>query len=826
MNTVGCRWWLWWFGLAVAEVIGGASGGSVTHDGRSLIIDGQRKLLFSGSIHYPRSTPDMWQSLISKAKEGGIDTIDTYAFWNLHEPKPGQYDFSGRKDIVRFIKEVQAQGLYVILRIGPFIEAEWNYGGIPFWLHDVPNIVFRSDNEPFKFYMKSFTTKIVELMKSEKLYAPQGGPIILSQIENEYQNVERGFGPKGPPYVRWAASMAVGLDTGVPWVMCKQDDAPDPVINACNGLKCAETFVGPNSPNKPAIWTENWTHYYDVFGNDTTKTRPAEDIAYQVALFIVKMNGSFINYYMYHGGTNFGRTSSSFALTSYYDQAPLDEYGLINQPKWGHLKELHAAVKLCMQTLLYGRQNIISLGAQQQAYVYYGDKGECAAFLVNTDLTHSAVVQFQKRTYQLHRKSISILPDCKNVAFDTAKVSSQVSTRTRQPAVKLDSPGIWNEYNEVIPVFEDTKWRSNTLLEQMSTTKDVSDYLWYTVSYKPKSTEGSKSVITVKSRGHALHAFVNGELIGSAHGRSRNEYFTLETPVALKKEINSISLLSIMVGLPDSGAFMERRVAGLQTISVRQNQADEDLTNYQSGYQVGLLGERLEIYTDEGSNKVKWNNFGSSSKPLKWYKTKFDEPIGTDPVSLNLGSMGKGEVWVNGQSIGRYWISFHTPSGVPSQTWYHIPRSFLKPKDNLLVLFEEEIGNPLKISVDTASITKVCGHVSNSHPPPVAYYIRETLNRNVTHRTEKQKRRSRPKVRLHCPKNTNISNITFASFGNPTGNCLNYNVGKCHAVNSRAFVESACLGKNKCSVPWSYKGFGGDPCPGTLKDLLIEAQCQ
>lgn len=138
----------WWLVAALFLVMAGAA--NVTYDGRSLIIDGERKMLFSGSIHYPRSTPDMWPSLISKAKQGGIDVIETYVFWNIHEPQPGQYDFSGRRDIVAFIKEIQAQGLYACLRIGPYIEGEWTYGGFPFWLHDVPGIVFRSNNEPFK----------------------------------------------------------------------------------------------------------------------------------------------------------------------------------------------------------------------------------------------------------------------------------------------------------------------------------------------------------------------------------------------------------------------------------------------------------------------------------------------------------------------------------------------------------------------------------------------------------------------------------------------------------------------------------------------------
>lgn len=696
---------LWWFGLfaAVAAVIGSGSGGQVTYDGRSLIIDGERKLLFSGSIHYPRSTPDMWPALISKAKEGGLDVIDTYVFWNLHEPRQREYDFSGRRDVVRFIKEIQAQGLYVCLRIGPFIESEWSYGGLPFWLHDeVPRIVYRSHNEAFEYHMESFVTKIVTLLKSENLFASQGGPIILSQIENEYQNVEKAFHENGPPYVLWAASMSVGLNTGVPWVMCKQDDAPDPVINACNGMKCGETFVGPNSPKKPAIWTENWTHFYDVYGN-ITKIRSAEDIAYHTALFIIKKNGSFINYYMYHGGTNFGRTAASFIITSYYDQAPLDEYGLIRQPKWGHLKELHAAVKLCSHTLLYGSQTNFTLGGElQEAYVYHQESGECAAFLVNKDASKEAEVQFLNVSYKLPPKSISILPDCKNVVFNTAKVSTASSTRLTQPAVKLDSVEQWQESKEAIPVYDGTAIRSDTLLEQMETTQDASDYLWYTASYSVSAN--TTSMLSVTSRGHVLRAFVNGEFVGSQHGFFRNPSFTLRVSVPLTSGENNISLLSNMVGLPDSGAYMEHRAAGLQNVSIQINEEVQNITKYKWGYQIGLVGEGLQFYLGEDASSAKWVDFGPSPQPLTWYKSKFDAPKGTDPVVVNLGSMGKGETWVNGQSIGRYWISFRTPGGSPSQIRYHIPRSFLKPTDNQLVLFEEEAGNPLEVSVETVSI--------------------------------------------------------------------------------------------------------------------------
>ncbi|KAG4147892.1 hypothetical protein ERO13_D05G252000v2 [Gossypium hirsutum] len=684
----------------VVVVESSVEGEEVSYDGRSLIINGQRKLLFSASIHYPRSTPEMWGSLIGKAKEGGIDVIQTYVFWNLHEPEKGQYDFSGRADIVRFIKEIQAHGLYASLRIGPFIEAEWNYGGLPFWLHDVPGIVYRCDNEPFKVHMQNFTTKIVNMMKSENLYASQGGPIILSQIENEYEMVEHAFHEKGPPYVRWAAQMAVALQTGVPWMMCKQYDAPDPVINTCNGMKCGISFPGPNSPNKPWLWTENWTTWYRAYGKEP-ETRSAQDIAFQVALFVAR-NGTFVNYYMYHGGTNFGRTTSAFTTTSYYDDAPLDEYGFIRLPKWGHLKQLHEAIKSCSNPILFGTQFTLSLGQQQMGYIYQRNSGECAAFLVNQDDTKSVAVIFPNSSYELGPSSVSILPDCKNVVFNTAKVNVKNNTRLVTTGKKFNESEMWQEFKDIIPTFADTSMRSKTLLEHMNTTKDMSDYLWYTFSYQHESSN-SKAVLSVRSAGHVLHAFVNGASVGSGNGNHEKVNFTLDNTITLNNGSNNISLLSVTVGLPDSGAFLERKALGLRRVRIHDIQNSKDLSNHRWGYQVGLLGEKLQIYMDHSSSNVQWRNFTSSNNPLTWYKVRFDAPAKNESFGLNLGSMGKGEVWINGQSIGRHWASFLTSQGSPYQTWYHVPRSFLKPKDNLLVILEEQNGSPLGISLDIIS---------------------------------------------------------------------------------------------------------------------------
>ncbi|KAF2594610.1 hypothetical protein F2Q70_00044123 [Brassica cretica] len=336
----------------------------VSHDGRAITIDGHRRVLLSGSIHYPRSTPEMWPDLIKKGKEGGLDAIETYVFWNAHEPTRRQYDFSGKLDLIRFLKTIQDEGLYGVLRIGPYACAEWNYGGFPVWLHNMPGMVFRTTNKAFMDEMQNFTTMIVDMVKKENLFASQGGPIILAQIENEYGNVMGPYGESGKSYIKWCANMAQSLNVGVPWVMCQQNDAPQPMLNTCNGFYC-DNFV-PNNPNTPKMWTENWTGWFKQWGGKNPH-RTTEDVAFSVARFFQR-GGTFNNYYMYHGGTNFDRTAGGPYITTSYDyDAPLDEYGNLNQPKYGHLKQLHDVLHSMEKTLTYGNISTIDFGNSASA---------------------------------------------------------------------------------------------------------------------------------------------------------------------------------------------------------------------------------------------------------------------------------------------------------------------------------------------------------------------------------------------------------------------------------------------------------------------------
>ncbi|KAG5246411.1 beta-galactosidase family protein [Salix suchowensis] len=569
---------------------------TVTYDKKAIIIDGQRKILISGSIHYPRSTPDMWEDLVQKAKYGGLDVIDTYVFWNVHEPSPGNYNFEDRFDLVRFIKTVQKVGLYVHLRIGPYVCAEWNFGGFPVWLKYVPGISFRTDNGPFKAAMQGFTQKIVQMMKAERLFQSQGGPIIFSQIENEYGPESRAFGAAGHSYVNWAAQMAVGLNTGVPWVMCKEDDAPDPVINSCNGFYC-DAF-SPNKPYKPTMWTEAWSGWFTEFGG-SFHHRPVQDLAFAVARFIQK-GGSFVNYYMYHGGTNFGRSAGGpFITTSYDYDAPIDEYGLIREPKYGHLKELHRAIKLCEHELVSSDPTTTSLGAYQQAHVFSSGKRSCAAFLANYHTQSAATVMFNNMHYVLPPWSISILPDCRNVVFNTAKVGVQTSHVKMLPTgSRLFS---WETYDEDISSLgASSRMTTLGLMEQINVTRDTTDYLWYITSVNINPSEsflqgGQGPTLTVESAGHALHVFINGQFSGSAFGTRENRKFTFTGPVNLRAGTNRIALLSIAVGLPNVGVHYETWKTGIlgPVMLHGLNQGNKDLTWQQWSYRVGLKGEAM-----------------------------------------------------------------------------------------------------------------------------------------------------------------------------------------------------------------------------------------
>ncbi|CAL5408724.1 unnamed protein product [Camellia sinensis] len=803
---------------------------TVTYDGKALVIDGKRRVLQSGSIHYPRSTPEVWPELIRKSKEGGLDVIETYIFWNYHEPVKGEvyvilYYFEGRFDIVKFVKTVQEAGLFVHLRIGPYACAEWNYGckkmflklsplqmGFPIWLHFIPGIQFRTSNDLFQNEMKRFVTKIVDVMKGENLFASQGGPIILAQIENEYGNVEWAYGIEGQSYVKWAAEMAVGLNTTVPWVMCVQKDAPDPVINTCNGFYC-DRFT-PNSPSKPKMWTENYSGWFLSFGY-AVPYRPVEDLAFAVARFF-ETGGTFQNYYMYFGGTNFGRTAGGPLIATSYDyDAPLDEYGFIRQPKWGHLRDLHLAIKQCEEYLVNADPIQQSLGGNLEAHVYYKTSNDCAAFLANYDSSSGANVTFNGNSYFLPAWSVSILPDCKNVIFNTAKVVSQ---RTRDDVALSRSTSVselslasvkWSWYKEKVGIWGNNSFTKSELVEQINTTKDTSDFLWYTTSINMNENAklGQDVFLLIESLGHAALVFVNKKVVGFGYGNHDDPTFLFKEAVNLDSGNNTLDVLSMMIGLQNYGPWYDIQGAGITSVILSDlKNTNKSLSSTAWTYQVGLEGEYLGLDNINLANSSLWTqgNAFPINQSLIWYKDKQElenleltvcrdsraNPLSMGPcpqfcfmpiqnlMCISYGVLSTfGQAW-NCDYRGNY-DSFKCLKycGQPAQTLYHIPRTWVHSGENLLVLHEELGGDPSKISVLTRTGQEVCAHVSDSDPLPADAW---KSNLEFVSRS--------PEVRLACEQGWQITSIAFASFGTPTGHCGAFSLGSCH-INVLSIVE-------------------------------------
>ena len=225
---------------------------SVTYDRRSIRLNDQPVVFMSGSIHYPRSTPGMWPSLMRAAAADGMNMIEIYVFWNYHEVVEGQFDWSGRGNLTLFLDTIAEAGLFANLRIGPYVCAEWDYGGIPSFLGYREGMRMRTYNQPWMDAVQSWFGRVIA--ETRGYFADRGGPIVLAQVENELYGAPDA-------YVQWNGDMAASFNVGVPWIMCNGQSANN-TINACNGNDCAGFIDGNGQSGRilidqPALWTEN-----------------------------------------------------------------------------------------------------------------------------------------------------------------------------------------------------------------------------------------------------------------------------------------------------------------------------------------------------------------------------------------------------------------------------------------------------------------------------------------------------------------------------------------------------------------------------------------
>ena len=688
----------------------------VSYDRRAVIVDGRRRLLLSGAIHYPRSTPAMWPDLMKRSRDAGLNTVETYVFWNLHEHQRGLLDFSGRLDLALFCRLAKEQGLHVILRIGPYICAETNYGGFPPWLRDVPGIAMRTYNEPFLREKDRWVRLLCEYL--QPMFAPSGGPIILAQLENEYRNVAAQYGAEGQRYLEWVVKLGQSLDLGIPWIMCS-GSAPGAIetINEANPHRALERHWNDH-PDQPALCTELYPAWYDTWIKPH-HVRAPQSLAYAVARFVAA-GGSGINYYMWHGGTNFGRESMYLQTTSYDFDAPLDEFGLPTT-KSQHLARLHHVLAENEAMLLAAGPNApLTLGPKQLAYVYADGQGELA-FLCNDDPDAPGTVTFTGQAYELPPQSVTLVGGGK-VLLNTAKVEESCVIRRAMKPIKgaLAPFRKWDE--PTISTWPDAlrcEIVADSPVEQLALTHDETDYCWYTVRLAVSKAEAGEGTLTLDRAADMAHVFIDGRLRAPApaprkedRGPTDSDAYKQEFRLKLSPGRHQLSLLACAIGMIKGDWMLGKRnmveeKKGLWG-PVRWN-GKEIKGPWQM--QPGLVAERLGLPGEPGL-AARWKRVarGASRRPLTWYRTTFTRPKGGAPLVLDMSGMTKGLAWVNGKCIGRYWLlpAGDEPEGwlahlvdpqgpgQPTQRHYHVPLDWLRDR-NTLVIFEELGGDPNQI---------------------------------------------------------------------------------------------------------------------------------
>lgn len=309
--------------------------------------------IYSGAMHYFRVPKDYWRDRLRRLRAAGLNTVETYVPWNLHEPEIGTYDFgngdfemSDFLDIKQFITTAQEEDLFVLVRPGPFICAEWEFGGLPSWLLREKNIKIRTSDEKFMKHVVRYFSKLLVLLAT--LQFTLGGPIIGFQIENEYGSTEwkSKHGSFTPDKIYLQQLRRLMIENGIVELLFTSDSPllkgdvgtlPDLLQTANFDQSATAQFdkLKTLQPNKPTMAMEFWSGWFDHWGENHHVRSPN---TFKTVLSEILNYPASVNFYMFHGGTNWGflngaNIPSSGAIryqpdtTSYDYDAPLSESG-------------------------------------------------------------------------------------------------------------------------------------------------------------------------------------------------------------------------------------------------------------------------------------------------------------------------------------------------------------------------------------------------------------------------------------------------------------------------------------------------------------------
>lgn len=613
-------------------------GGTFTVGDKTFLLNGKPFVVKAAELHYPRIPRPYWEHRIKMCKALGMNTVCLYVFWNIHEQQEGKFDFTGNNDVAEFCRLAQRNGLYVIVRPGPYVCAEWEMGGLPWWLLKKKDIRLREPDPYFMERVKLFERKVGEQLAS--LTIQNGGPIIMVQVENEYGSYgenkayvsairdivrQSGFDKVTLFQCDWASNFEKNGLEDLVWTM-----------NFGTGADIDQQFrrLGELRPNAPQMCSEFWSGWFDKWGA-RHETRPAKAMVEGIDEMLSK--GISFSLYMTHGGTSFGHwagaNSPGFApdVTSYDYDAPINEYGQAT-PKYWELR--HTMEK-------------------------YNDGGKLPA-PPKAPMPVITIPKFVLTEYAPLGNGMGSSVQSRDIrSFEDMDMGWGIADySTALPKIPVESMLTLNEPHDFAQVFVDGKYIGK--IDRVKNEKTL---------MLPPVEKGVELCIRIEAMGR-----IN-------FGRAIKDYKGITKEVTISTEMDgheaSWNLKNwTIVPIPD---------------------------NYETAVKALSVGTETSKRTRQHANLL---------TKAGYYRGHFTLRKPGDTF-LNMEAFGKGQVYVNGHAIGRFW------NIGPQQTLY-LPGCWLKQGRNEVIVLDVvgPKGEPTSFGQDKPELDKLNLERTNKHNNP------------------------------------------------------------------------------------------------------------
>jgi len=601
---------------------------------KTFLLNGKPFVVKAAEVHYPRIPRPYWEHRIKMCKALGMNTLCLYVFWNIHEQQVGVYDFTGQNDVAEFCRLAQKNGMYVIVRPGPYVCAEWEMGGLPWWLLKKKDITLRERDPYFMERVRLFEKEVGRQLAP--LTIENGGPIIMVQVENEYGSygIDKAYVSEIRDIVKQSGFDKVTLFQ-CDWSSNFTNNGLDDLVWTMNfgtGANIDEQFrhLKELRPNSPLMCSEFWSGWFDKWGA-RHETRPAEDMVAGIDEMLSK--GISFSLYMTHGGTSFGHwagaNSPGFApdVTSYDYDAPINEWGLPTEKFW---------------TL---------------------------------------------------RKTMEKYADGKLPA-----VPKSPMPLVSAPQFKLTRMMSLNEY-----VTATKKSHDILTMEDMDTG-------WGMIKYSTKLPDvPTNSLLTLSDCHDFAQVFINGDYIGKID-RVKNEKSLLLPKV---KKGDALVILVEAMGRINFGRAIKDHKGITDKVTLSADIDGDEVTWNLKGWTIQTIADDYNAIKKEMStahNDIWLSEYVRSNGG--YFLGEFTlKKVGD--TFLNMEAFGKGQVWVNGHAIGRFW------NIGPQQTLY-IPGCWLKKGKNEVVVLDivGPKGEPVALCQNKPELDKLNLEKSNRHNNP------------------------------------------------------------------------------------------------------------